>query len=248
MTFYFCELPFDPFVSFFGFFGTLFCYNFIKYIQIIITYKGRVSKRLLFIAVVSLVSFFVACYCFFKIDIHAQILSLVLFILCLLYAIPLKKSGDNLRNYPGIKVYIVCFVWATVTVLIPIVNAHYPVNGDILLKWIQRFILVLVLIGIFEIVDFGGDSKKLKTIPQRIGVAKTKLLLSLLLIPFFVLEIFKIGNSTIDIYNNLFIGLLTIFFIWRADQKRSMYYTLFWVESIPIFWWVLVYTQGLMSK
>jgi len=67
--------------------------------------------------------------------------------------------------------------------------------------------LIIVLVLIFEIIDSKDDDPNLFTVPQKIGIAKTKLLGFLLLIPFYFLEFFKISFDT----NQLFINILLIF-------------------------------------
>ena len=123
-------------------------------------------------------------------------------------------------------------------------NADIPVSWDIVVKFIQRFILVFILIGIFEVVDLQYDDKYLKTLPQMLGITNTKWLLGLLLIPFYVIEFFKVGYQPIQAWNNMLIVLLTLFFIVYASPKRTKFFTLFWVESVPIVWWLIVVIQG----
>jgi hypothetical protein len=58
----------------------------------------------------------------------------------------------------------------------------------------------------------------------------------LLLIPFIVLEFLKTNNSLVS----LFIGLVTVIIIHFSSKQRNKYYTNFWVESVPIFWLILL--------
>ena len=37
---------------------------------------------------------------------------------------------------------------------------------------------------------------------------------------------------------NLFFILVIVGFLYFSNEKRSKYYASFWVESIPIFWWL----------
>ncbi|MEC4113766.1 UbiA prenyltransferase family protein [Myroides pelagicus] len=245
MTFYFCGLPFDLFTSLMVFSGTLFSYNFIKYASLIRSVRFSISPSLKVIVGLSLLALLVGTYSFLQLHTKAQLVTLGLLFLSVLYAIPISKKIPNLRNLAGLKVYIVCFCWAVVTVVVPVINASQELNLDILIKCVQRFILVLVLIGIFEIVDLQHDSLSLKTLPQQLGITTTKWFLSFLLLPFYTLEFFKIGYHSIQAWNNLAIVTLTLFFIWFATPKRTKFYTLFWVESIPIIWWlIIVFQQG----
>ncbi|MGG5506133.1 MULTISPECIES: hypothetical protein [unclassified Myroides] len=240
MTFYFCRLPFDWTVSLLAFSGTLFSYNFIKYADFVAIHRLNLSLKMKTITCMSFLALLVGIGCFFFLHIPAQLVTISLLVLAVLYAVPISKRVPNLRNWSGLKVYIVCLCWATVTLIIPILNANVELSLDIWIKFLQRFILVLILIGIFEIVDLQYDEKYLKTIPQLLGTRKTKILLTLLLIPFFVIEFFKVGFQPIQAWNNLILVCITLLFILRASPKRSIYFSLFWVESVPIYWWILV--------
>lgn len=239
MTFYFCYLPFNAAVTCLVFFGTVFSYNFIKYAQVI--YKKKTFTLFLkSIIVVSIISFLIAIINFFFLNLKAQLLTVFFGLLCVLYVIPLAKSKTNLRNYAGIKIYIVSLCWAGVTTLLPIVNAEQNIESDIVFKFLQRFILTLILILVFEINDLKYDDIRLKTVPQTIGVLKTKYLIGLLLIPFYFLEFLKVnyyGNQWII---NLILVAVIALFTYYANPNRSKYYTLFWVESIPVLWYLLI--------
>ncbi|MCA4791809.1 hypothetical protein HX045_01325 [Myroides odoratimimus] len=244
MTFYFCHLPFDAAVSVLAFTGTLFSYNFIKYAEVVYRHKTPFTLRLKVIIGISIIALLIGTMAFFMLNWKAQLVTLSLLVLSVLYAIPISSNRSNLRNLAGLKVYIVCLCWATVTLIVPVMNADIPVSWDIVVKFIQRFILVFILIGIFEVVDLQYDDKYLKTLPQMLGIANTKWLLGLLLIPFYVIEFFKVGYQPIQAWNNLLIVLLTLFFIYYASPKRTKFFTLFWVESVPIVWWLIVVVQG----
>lgn len=244
MTFYFCHLPFDAVVSTLAFTGTLFSYNFIKYAEVIYRHKNPFTLRLKVIIGISIIALLIGTVAFFMLNWKAQFVTLSLLVLSVLYAIPISSNRSNLRNLAGLKVYIVCLCWATVTLIVPVMNADIPVSWDIVVKFIQRFILVFILIGIFEVVDLQYDDKYLKTLPQMLGITNTKWLLGLLLIPFYVIEFFKVGYQPIQAWNNMLIVLLTLFFIVYASPKRTKFFTLFWVESVPIVWWLIVVIQG----
>jgi hypothetical protein len=85
-------------------------------------------------------------------------------------------------------------------------------------------------------MDSKTDEKTLNTLPQLFGVNSTKLFGILLVIPFILLE-FLIQNPS---YLVLPIGIITVLFIDFTDWKRNKYYTSFWVESVPILWWLML--------
>jgi len=226
--------PFDAPMAGFAFFGTVFGYNFIKYESVFRNRKpvGGITKV---IAGISVLAFVVATGCFLLLNRITQLTAIGFFGLTVLYAVPFSKKG-NLRNLSGIKIYIVAFCWAGITTLLPLVEAGTALYSDVFLKFGQRFLLVIILILIFEIIDLKEDNPQLQTVPQKMGVKNTRLLNLMLLIPFYFLEFLKShvdpNQLIVNIFLILTVGLFTIF----ATPERPKYYTLFWVESVPIFW------------
>lgn len=239
MTFYFCYLPFNTPVTFMVFFGTVFSYNFIKYAPLIAT-KKPLTAFLKSIVWLSFISLIIAGISFLFLSTNAQLLTLFFGFLCLLYVVPVAKTKTNLRNLAGIKIYIVSLCWAGVTTLLPIVNANLSIETDVVFKFLQRFILTLILILIFEINDLKYDDLRLKTVPQTIGVLKTKYFIALLFIPFYFLEFLKVNYYGNQWLINLILVLVMALFTYFANPNRSKYYTLFWVESVPILWFLLI--------
>jgi len=123
---------------------------------------------------------------------------------------------------------------------LPILNAGLDFTNDVFLKFFQRFLLVIILILIFEIIDLKNDDVSLQTVPQRLGVKRTKGLNLFLLFPFYGLEFFKSDFQIVQLWINLVLVVVIALFTLFSSPKRSDYYTSFWVESIPVFWWGLV--------
>jgi hypothetical protein len=234
MTNHMFHNPFDAAMAGFAFFGTVFGYNFVKY-ESVFRNKKVIGSYTKIIAALSVLALVATAICFFKLHRVTQLTAIGFFALTILYAVPFGKKG-NLRNLSGIKIYIVAFCWAGITTLLPLVEAGLPLITDVFLKFAQRFLLVVILILIFEIIDLKNDDPNLETVPQKIGVKNTKVLNLLLLMPFYALEFFK---STVD-FNQLMVNIFLIItvglFTYFASPNRPKYYTLFWVESVPILW------------
>jgi hypothetical protein len=160
-----------------------------------------------------------------------------------LYTLSFFPNKKNARNWAGVKIYIVALCWVGVTVVLPVLNASIPIALDFYLICIERFLLIFVLILIFEIIDLKNDDVHLKTVPQQIGVKRTKQLGYLLLLLYGTLSLFSFhlkGSFTIQYLILSFFFLLVIaFFLAFANERRSKYYTSFWVESVPILWWLM---------
>lgn len=243
MTYYFAAIPSDLTVLFFIFSGTVFSYNIIKYAPYI-SKKGLPTLSLKIISILTVFAALSASYTFVFLNTAAKTGIAVIGLLCLFYLIPIAKNKSNLRNLAGIKIYIVSFCWAAVTLIIPLLNADIAISNDIFYKFLQRFILTLILILIFEINDLKYDDIRLRTVPQTIGVPKTKSLIYFLLLAFYGLEFLKIGYYEYQWFINLILISITGVFTFFANAQQSKYYTLFWVESLPIVWYLLVLLLG----
>lgn len=224
----------------FAFFGTIVGYNFVKYDALARTQKVNMSLNLKAIAFLSLLSFLGTAYFFFKLEMITKVLGTLFLILTLLYTLPFFPNKQNARNWVGVKIYIVTFCWVGVTLALPIINAGLPINLYVVLVAIQRFVLIFVLVLIFEIIDLQHDDPHLQTVPQQIGVRKTKIVGSLLLLIFILVEFFEPHFNWNFFLLKLGIASTTLLFLLFSNDKKSKYYTSFWAESIPIFWYVLL--------
>lgn len=243
MTQHMFHISYDEGVANFALFGTIIGYNFVKYDALVRSKKIKFSVQLQWIALLSFLSLIATSYYFFHLERVTQITGLVFLIIVLLYTLPFFPNKKNARNWAGMKIYIVALCWVGVTVLLPIFNAGIMITSDVYLKCVQRFVLVFVLILIFEIIDLLKDDPHLKTVPQQIGVKQAKYLGYILLVIFCGLEFFKtdfilFGFETLLIFS---ISIAITFFLFFANERRSKYYTSFWVESLPIFWWLFLF-------
>jgi len=240
ITFHVFHVQYDESMALFVFFGTIVGYNFVKYDALVRVKKKTIGTQLKIIAVLSFISVVLVGYYFFHLKRITQIVSVVIFAITALYTLPFFPNRRNARNWAGVKIYIVALCWVGATLVLPLINAEVPFAIDFFIKCIQRFVLVFVLILVFEIIDLANDDPHLQTVPQTIGVKKTKLLGFLLLIPFWFLEVFISTFNIHDAIINLIMVTMLMLFIAFANPNRSKYYTSFWVESVPIFWWLMI--------
>ena len=236
----------DNAVAYFAFFGAIVGYNFVKYDFLVRIKRQQISLQLKGIVVLSFMALCAAGFFFFKLQRTTQLTAFIPLVLTTLYALPFFPNRKNARNWAGVKIYIVALCWVGVTVFLPVLNSGTPMGLDLLIISIQRFILVFVLVLIFEIIDLAKDDPHLQTVPQQIGVRGTKNLGYSLLMVLFGLEVFNsnIHDNTQFQYFLLLlkfiIAIVVALFLAFANEKRSKYYTSFWVESITIGWWLLV--------
>ena len=230
----------DKSTLFFSFFGTIVGYNFVKYDALARTQKLEMTIQLKLISLLSLLSLVATGYFFFQLQKSTQIIGFVFLAVTLLYTLPFFPNRKNARNWAGIKIYIVALSWVGVTLFLPIINNNLSFNSYVFLVAIQRFILIFVLVLIFEIIDLRFDDPHLKTVPQQIGVAKTKRVGVLLMIVFILLEFLATDFKIEFFVLKTGLAVTTILFLLFSNENRSRYYTSFWVESVPIFWWILL--------
>lgn len=232
------------FTAFFALFGTIVGYNFVKYGALVIAKKQQMRKELKVISVLSLIACIAVGYYFFQLQTITQIVAVVFLGLIVLYTLPFFPNRKNARNWAGVKIYIVALCWVGVTVVLPILNAKITVEIDFFIIAVQRFLLIFVLVLIFEIIDLKNDDPHLQTVPQQIGVKRTKILGFFLLLVLIILEFFTPNLNYSVLFLKVAVVLAIILFLYFASEKRSKYYTSFWVESVPIFWWVLLLVFG----
>ncbi|RAR47060.1 hypothetical protein [Flavobacterium lacus] len=209
-----------------SFFGTIVGYNFLKYFEAFQKgnfdfNKNRYLIGLTFLSIIAVIFFFL------QLNNATQIYFIKIGLMVALYPF--------LRKFGFWKLFLVSFSVTAITVYAPIIQqASFEDNEKIIL--FQRFLIVISLMIPFEILDSQTDNETLKTLPQRFGVFKTKLIGIVLLFPFVFLEFFKekmeISTFVLAIMTALFIGFTTF--------KRDKYYSSFWVESVPILWWILL--------
>lgn len=239
-----CEfllLPHNSVASF-VFFGTVVGYNFVKYDALARTSQGFLKRRIKHIALLSFVAFLFCGYAFFQLSLLGKWAAIAILCITLLYTLPFFPNRKNARNWKGIKIYIVTLSWVGATVLLPVANAGSSLTVEVLFLCVQRFLLVFVLVLIFEIIDLKYDDPHLQTVPQKIGVKATKYLGYSLLFLLCGLEVFMAIEQAVFrfLLLKMILVCITGAFLFYAHESRNRYYSAFWVESIPSVWWIIV--------
>lgn len=229
----------DP-CALFAFFGTIVGYNFVKYDALARSQKKQMRLQLKAITLLSFGSFLAAAYYFLQLAQKTKIIAVIFLLLTLLYTLPFFPNKRNARNWAGVKIYIVALCWVGVTLFLPIVNAGVPLSMTVGLVAVQRFVLIFVLILIFEIIDLKLDDPHLKTVPQQIGVGPTKIVGSILLLLFVGMEFLEANFNYATLFLKVGVALTVFLFLLFAHENRSKYYSSFWVESIPVLWMLIL--------
>jgi hypothetical protein len=240
------QMPYDSDVLYFVFFSSITGYNFVKYFGIAKFHHRSLATWLRAIQVFSLFSFLLLCFYTLKLNTVSLIWIVGFGLVTFLYAIPLLPKDlfvdhkHNLRSIGGLKVYIIALVWSGVTVILPLINNAYTIDIDVMITAFQRCLFIIVLMMPFEIRDLRYDSLRLGTIPQKIGVKRTKIIGVLLLMCFWIWEFFK---NNLILNNLIVLGLITVItmlFVIFSKKDQGVYYSSFFVEGLPILWLVML--------
>ncbi|SHG04469.1 hypothetical protein SAMN05444483_104211 [Salegentibacter echinorum] len=217
----------------FIFLGSITGYNFVKYAGIAKLHHRSLARNLKLIQVFSLLCFLGFVYFALQQKLEILFAAAVFGIFTLLYAIPPGKNNQNLRNTSGIKIYVIALVWAGVTVIFPLLD-KVELN-QLILEFLQKFCFVIALTIPFEIRDLKFDAGTLKTLPQQIGVRRTKTAGYLLLAVTLFLEFWK-DFVLVELIALLLIIGVTGLFVKYSKTNQQDYFASFWVEGIPVLW------------
>jgi 4-hydroxybenzoate polyprenyltransferase len=222
------------------FFGTISGYNFVKYVKIGGLYHSELTRSFRSIQIFSLVCFAIAFAASFWLSFAVLLVLCLLVLLTFFYVTPFLIF-KSLRNISSAKIFVVAIVWAGTTVLLPILSTSYPTTTAVLLTFLQRFLILISLIIPFEIRDLKYDATSLKTVPQRLGVQKTKRLGVGLLLVCLLMEGVK-GDFDCSYFLSLLImcALLAAGII-SSSKNQKKYFASFWIEAISIVWFVLLF-------
>lgn len=156
------------------------------------------------------------------------------------YALPVYPRKKNLRNYGLLKVFLVALVWTLITQVLPMVHYQVSWGWDRYIDFLQRFLLILVLMVPFEIRDLKYDPPELRTFPQRFGERATRWAGVLLAIVYFLLTFLKDDLHELEVPGKMVLVMALWLLLGRAGRDQSDYYASFWVEGLPIAWAFLI--------
>lgn len=220
--------------------GTIVCYNFVKYGVEAEKYLIVTNIYHKYIQIFSFLCFLGAFYFFFGLERKIWVTVFFLGLISTLYAVPFLPNARNLRSLGGLKIYIVAAVWTGFTVLLPVMDANMSILWDVRVLCIQRFILVIILLLPFEIRDLQWDDTALRTLPQIIGIQRTKRLGMVLTIFFVAMTFLKDDVTLLDFGTRLSVGIVLFLSLVSKGNYRTKYFVSFWVEGIPVFWYGLI--------
>ena len=216
-------------------------YNFIKFNRFLLNkneLKTKVSPFFLGFLFLSIILFLIGA---FVQRFSSQLLLLLTQSLVLLYCLPLPGLKINFRGFKGLKIHLVALSWVLTTVFLPLSMADKSFTDGSWIYGVQRYLFVLVATLPFEIRDLKMDDPYLSTLPQKLGIPRTKILGVILLLIFMVLEgyLLHLKYSALTI----FMVMLLMIAVLTSKVEQTKYFSSFWVDGIPILWLVLRYNN-----
>jgi 4-hydroxybenzoate polyprenyltransferase len=166
-------------------------------------------------------------------------------LLSFLYVAPLGRLG-RLRDIPLVKIFLISGVWAALTGLIPFVHTGLgtPMSGSLL--FFERALFIFAITIPFDIRDIHVDATSdLRTLPQAIGIRKSKVLALALLgvSAMLTCALIRMEVYNPDLYLPYFIcAAITAFLIWFSLPALDDYYFSGLLDGtmflLPFLYWV----------
>ncbi len=233
----------DAIAPLFVFFSTLVSYNIIRMLRVS-TIKSWFTiwyaKNRKNIYLLTSVSSAFLIYFLFQLRLKAILILAPFTLLTLFYVFPIAKF--SLRERARMKLFLIAISWAGITVLFPLVQNYLILRNIDYITFLQRFLFVFAITIPFDIRDLKYDKPSLNTIPQVIGIKKSKYLAIAILFIFILLEIFKhLFFHFSFVPETLFVFILSVWLIYNVSVDKNKYYTSFFMEAIPVFWYFIIY-------
>lgn len=149
------------------------------------------------------------------------------------YSVPVSKV--RLRELPGVKIFLIAFVWASVVVLLPKVENGLDYEYSVFMQFLVVYTFILGITIPFDVRDLEIDNPQLITLPQIMGKKNAIYLgLFLLLVSqglFLGLNDFSLNEFSIAYSITVFCAL---FLVRLSLRRRTKLFTTFWVEGLSL--------------
>jgi len=191
----------------FVFCATLFAYT-VSRVRI---YPEKITRKLnrnsgienssLLKAVAATCGFIFSCVLFFLLKGNVQFFVAGLAACTFAYNVPVtfgSRISKGIRSIFILKNVWLAFVWACVTVVLPLLGSDEKIfSSNNLMLFLSRLIFIYVITVAFDIRDVKHDAKNnLKTLPTQLGISFTKWIAMLSLVIFCVLIYFHVNMQS----------------------------------------------------
>jgi len=199
--------------------------------------SGRLEWRIKHRSVINIVNIFVGLFIMaisFYSSYEAFLFFLHLAIISLAYYFSFEIGTAkiiSLRKIPFLKAFVITYVWAGSSVLLPALrNGMSLGSNEVLQLFVERYLFLFALAIIFDIRDLSFDVQHIRTIPGRFGSNKTKMLsLILLLIACLLVCIHYQDFYLMTAFILSFVIAAVLIYIAKPDSGE--YYFLFLVDG-----------------
>lgn len=189
-------------------------------------------------------------------SVQSQLLMAFIGIIALAYNFPflhLNEKKIGLRNLPGIKLFLIGFVWAISCVLLPIVELEstFAIKvslGETLLLVAKRFLFICAITIPFDIRDLFQDKLyELKTIPVMLGEKKALFFCQGLLALYLILLVLFTKTLNLEVLALASTIFLAGWLIFKSNLKKNEYYYFFFLDGTMILQFVMLWIVGLVQ-
>ncbi len=149
-------------------------------------------------------------------NIKTLILLAVAGVISALYVI--KVKGLNMREVPYLKVHLIGISWSMILFVFPILNEE--LNEPVLIYSVAHYLYIIAITIPFDIRDLKHDNAQYRTIPQVLGVVKSKWFAALMLSTFVVLMLLVSPDLLLNVMFYIAVSAQLVL-ITLMNEKRS---------------------------
>ena len=201
------------------------------------------------LSVVTVLSAIATVYFSLSLSYNTLRLLIPLGVIAFMYQLPLmywKGRWLRLREVPGVKIFLIAFVWALVSVGLLVEEYQIGWKTDVWFLFVHRFCFVFAITIPFDIRDLKYDSLQLKTIPTVFGEKKARYT------AYAALGIYELLVISQFIYGDIMgvralIALLctsaaTAYLLIKSTSDKGEYHFAFWVEGASALMYLFLMT------
>ncbi len=187
-----------------------------------------------------------------KFSLHHLAGFFILGVVSIFYGVPFYKN-KSLRDLPFIKIFIISFIWAAMTVSFPllsanninqylIVNTKYPIPY---LLFLEKFLFVLAITLLCDVNDADWDKKGgVKTIPNFFGLDKTKFLIYFILSIVTCLDFYLYGENKRFLFSSIATLVITLSVTKNTEVKPASVFFKDGIDALLILQWLIIWVIG----
>lgn len=262
VTYFLLKLPPDYYVLAFVFFSTLLIYN----LSVLLSKPKQPQKspfkrvRWIFshhrfiISITLIAAFCIIPIALLYLSLQAKLLMSFVGIISIAYNFPffsIDQKKISLRNLPGIKLFLISFVWSVSCVLLPIVELenNFGISislAETLMLVAKRFLFICAITIPFDIRDLFQDKfYALKTIPVMLGEKKAWIFCQALLGAYLILLVLFTKTINLEVIGLTLTILITGWLIFKSNLKKNEYYYFFFLDGTMILQYVILWILSL---